>query len=76
MLRLKEHITGFIYDSTCGEIEKIFLTPINEDEAWDFLMDDDVLVTNENVNELFEITSPEQLDNNEEGLLVVMEWID
>jgi hypothetical protein len=76
MLKLKEHITGFIYDSTYGEIEKIFLTPINEDEAWDYLMDDDVLVTNENVNELFEITSAEQLDNNEEGLLVVMEWVD
>jgi hypothetical protein len=40
------------------------------------LGEDEVLVDNDSVNELFEITSKEGLENDVEGLNEVLEWID
>jgi hypothetical protein len=37
--------------------------------------DDYVFVYNENVNNLFEISSKEELENDEEGLSEVLEWV-
>ena len=75
MLKLKEHITGFIYDSCNGEIEKIFLTPVKDTDIV-LRSEDEMYIDNECVNDLFEIHSKEQLDNDEEGLNTVMEWVD
>jgi hypothetical protein len=37
--------------------------------------DDYVFIYNENVNNLFEISIPEQLEYDEEGLSEVLEWV-
>ncbi len=74
MLKLKEEFTGFIYDSENGYVKTVFTKPINAELV--LVDEDDMLVDNDNVNELFEITSKEGLENDVEGLNKVLEWVD
>ena len=74
MVKLKSEFTGFIYDSIYGSIKTVFTKPINAELM--LVDEDDMLVDNNNVNELFGITSKEGLENDEEGLNEVLEWVD
>jgi hypothetical protein len=74
MLKLKNEVTGFIYDSVYGSIKTVFTKPINAELM--LVDEDDMLIVNENVNELFEITSKDGLENDEEGLNEVLEWVE
>jgi hypothetical protein len=77
MVRLKPGITGFIYDSTYGCVEKVFtqtLTDIEMNAIDDVINENSVLFTsNEAINELFEFDH----DRAEfgEGLDEVIEWV-
>ncbi len=79
MLKLKENVTGFIYDSCYGHVTKIYTEPLSEEkiEIIDEVLDeDDVLFTdNESINDMFEISNKEDLENCEDGLSEVLEWI-
>ena len=74
MLKLKKEVKGFIYDSEIGNIVITF-TGRKGEEDWCNWGEDDVFVDNENVNELFEITSKEGLENDVEGLNKVLDWV-
>jgi len=74
MLKLKEGVTGFVYDSMYGTIIEICTEYVDIENI--VLNDDDyVFVYNENVNNLFEISSKEELENDEEGLSELLEWV-
>jgi hypothetical protein len=79
MLRFKENVYGFIYDSSFGNVKKIYNRQLNENEIElinEVISEDDVLLTNiEDVRELFEITSKEHLKSDEEGLNEVFDFI-
>jgi hypothetical protein len=78
MLKLKDNVTGFIYEGIHGYVKKTFNDNLTEKEIKGInrvLGEDDVLVDNDNVNELFEITSKEGLENDVEGLNEVLEWV-
>jgi hypothetical protein len=78
MLKLKDGVTGFIYENIHGYVKKIFNDNLTEQEIKGInrvLGDDEVLVDNDNVNELFEIISKEGLENDVEGLNEVLEWV-
>ena len=73
MLKLKENVFGFVYDSCHGTIVEVCTEYVDVENI--VLNDDDyVFVYNENVNNLFEISSKEDLENDEEGLSEVLEW--
>jgi hypothetical protein len=73
MLKLKENVNGFVYDSIYGTIVEVCTEYVDVENI--VLNDDDyVFVYNENVNNLFEISSKEDLENDEEGLSEVLEW--
>jgi hypothetical protein len=74
MLKLKDGVTGFIYEGIHGFVKTVFTKPINPGLM--LVNEDDVLVDNDNANELFEITSKEGLENDVEGLNEVLEWVD
>ena len=74
MLKLKEGVTGFVYDSMYGTIIEICTEYVDVENI--VLNDDDyVFVYNENVNNLFEISNKEELEYDEEGLSEVLEWV-
>ena len=73
MLKLKEGVTGFVYNTTHGFIKTSFTQPTMGMMLTD---EDDMFVDDENVNELFEIKSQEQLEQDDEGLSEVLVWID
>lgn len=80
MLVFKENVYGFVYDSQYGNVTQIFKTPLSEEtiniieESID--EDYDVLFTNiEDVREMFEITSKEDLEDDEEGFNDVLDFI-
>jgi hypothetical protein len=74
MLKLKDGVTGFVYDSMYGIIIEICTEYVDVENI--VLNDDDyVFVYNENVNNLFEISSKEELEYDEEGLSEVLEWV-
>jgi len=74
MLKLKEGVTGFIYDSVHGFVKTVFTKPINAELM--LIDEDDILFSNnEIVNELFEIDSKEDLEKDVEGLNEVLEWV-
>jgi hypothetical protein len=79
MLRFKENVYGFIYDSSFGNVKKIYNRQLNENEIElinEVISEDDVLLTNiEDVRELFEITSKEHLKSDEEGLNEVFDFV-
>ena len=78
MLRFKENVYGFIYDSSFGSVKKIYNRQLNENEIElinEVISEDDVLLTNiKDVRELFEITSKEHLTSDEEGLNEVFDY--
>ena len=74
MLKLKKEVKGFIYNSEIGNIVITF-TGKKGEKDWCNWGEDDVFVDNENVNELFEITSKEELENDIEGLNKVLDWV-
>jgi hypothetical protein len=73
MVKLKNNITGFIYESVHGYIKTIFTEPIS---SYLMIGKDDMLVNDENVNELFSFSSKEDLEDDVEGLIEVLEWVD
>ena len=80
MLVFKENVYGFVYDSQYGNVTQIFKTPLSEEtiniieESID--EDYDVLFTNiEDVRDMFEITSKEDLEDDEEGFNDVLDFI-
>ncbi len=79
MLVFKENVYGFVYDSSIGNVKKIYNKQLNENEIElinEILSEDDVLFTNiESVRELFEIESKEHLKSDEEGLNEVFDFI-
>ena len=78
MLKLKENVFGFIYDSIHGNVTKIFTEPLSREKIEminEIIDEDDVLfLDNETINVLFEILSKEDLEKDEEGLNQVLEW--
>jgi hypothetical protein len=79
MVKLKNGVTGFTYDSEYGNVQKIFTQPLTEKEIKlieKVLSEDDVLFTdNEDINDMFEIDCKEDLENDVEGLNEVLEWV-
>ena len=79
MVKLKNGVTGFTYDSEYGNVQKIFTQPLTEKEIKlieRVLSEDDVLFTdNEDINDMFEIDCKEDLENDVEGLNKVLEWV-
>jgi len=73
MIKFKENVTGFIYDSINGDIMDIFTKPISKKlKIVDY---DDVLFRSEDIEDLydmFNIQSKEDMKGWEE----VLEWID
>ena len=80
MVKLKNGITGFTYDSCHGNVQEIFTQPLTGKEIKlieRVLSEDDVLFTNnDSLNEMFEFDCKEDLENDVEGLSDVLEWVD
>jgi len=79
MLVFKENVYGFIYDSCLGCVKKIYNKQLNENEIEminEVLSEDDVLFVDiENCNDMFEILSIEDLNNDEEDLNEVFDFV-
>jgi len=79
MVKLKSEITGFIYENQFGTVTKTFTENFSDKELElisKVIGEYDMWIDNSNVNELFEIPSKESLENDEEGLNKVLEWVD
>jgi hypothetical protein len=76
MVRLKQGITGFIYDSSNGNIKNITTEEVDMKTIKQILDEDDVYITDQDADELFMFESNEQLQNSYEKLYEVLEWID
>ena len=80
MVKLKNGVTGFTYDSEYGNVQEIFTQPLTENEIKlieRVLSEDDVLFTsNSNLSDMFEFDSKEDLEKDVEGLNDVLEWVD
>jgi hypothetical protein len=80
MVKLKNGVTGFTYDSEYGNVQKIFTQPLTEKEIKlinEVICDDDILFTdNEDINSMFEFDCKEDLEKDVEGLNEVLEWVD
>ena len=75
MVKLKNEVTGFIYDSVYGYVKTVFNQPINENLI--LTSEDDVLFSdNETINEMLSFDCKEDLENDVEGLNEVLEWVD
>ena len=78
MLKFKEGVKGFIYDSSNDEIIKVFNRVLSADEAiliTEVIKDGSVLFEEEEViNEWFTVESEEDLLDSE--LNRVLDWID
>jgi len=73
MIKFKENVTGFIYDSINGDIMEIFTTKIPKN-IW-IVGEDNVLFVKEDINDIvdmFCIESKEDLN----GLEEVLEWVE
>jgi hypothetical protein len=80
MVKLKNGVTGFTYDSEYGNVQKIFTQPLTEKEIKlieRVLSEDDILFTsNDSLSDMFEFDSKEDLEKDVEGLNDVLEWVD
>jgi hypothetical protein len=80
MVKLKNRVTGFTYDSEYGNVQEIFNQPLTEKEIKlinKVLSEDDILFTdNEDINSMFEFECKEDLERDVEGLNEVLEWVD
>ena len=72
MLKLKDGVTGFVYCSINGYVKAVITRPISGEVVTG---GDDMFVDDDNVNELFEIKSQEQLEQSDEGLSDVLVWV-
>jgi|LauGreDrversion4_2_1035121.scaffolds.fasta_scaffold1401875_2 hypothetical protein len=73
MIKFKENVTGFIYDSINGDIMEIFTTKIPKN-IW-IVGEDNVLFVKEDINDIIDmfcIESKEDLN----GLEEVLEWVE
>ena len=79
MVKLKNGVTGFTYDSCYGNVQEIFTQPLTENEVKlinKVLSEDDILFTdNEDINSMFEFDCKEELLKDVEGLNEVIEWV-
>jgi hypothetical protein len=79
MVKLKNGVTGFTYDSCYGNVQEIFTQPLTENEVKlinKVLSEDDILFTdNEDINSMFEFDCKEDLLKDVEGLNDVIEWV-
>jgi len=77
MVKLKNEVKGFIYDTCHGQVKKVF-TELTEQEIKTInkvLSEDDMLITeSDNLNELFEFETEDQLKNDHESLNKVFMW--
>jgi hypothetical protein len=80
MVKLKNGVTGFTYDSCYGNVQEIFTQPLTEKEIKlieRVLSEDDILFTNnDSLSDMFEFDSKEDLEKDVEGLNDVLEWVD
>lgn len=76
MVRLKQGITGFVYDSSNGNIKNITTIEVDMKTIEQVLGEDEVYITDQDADELFMFESEEQLLNNPEQLHRVLEWIE
>ena len=78
MLKFKEGVFGFVFDSANDEIIKVFNRVLSSDEAiliMEVINDDSVLFEDEEViNEMFTVDCEEDLLDSE--LNRVLDWID
>jgi len=75
MVKFKENVMGFIYDSMNGDIMEIFTEPIPENirvYGEDIVLFDDI----ESVNDMFDFESKEDLESDEEGFNKILEWVE
>jgi hypothetical protein len=73
MVKFKENVMGFIYDSINGDIMEIFTTKIPKN-IW-IVGEDNVLFVKEDINDIIDmfcIESKEDLN----GLEEVLEWVE
>lgn len=82
MLKLKDGVTGFIYDSCHGMVTKVFYSDLTPDkiETINEVIDDDacLITNNEDVNGYFNFDVEEGKELvlcEEEGLNLVIEWV-
>ena len=77
MVKLKNEVKGFIYDTCYGQVKKVF-NDLTEQEIKTInkvLSEDDMLITeSDDLNELFEFETEEKLKNDTESLNKVLEW--
>lgn len=77
MVKLKNKVKGFIYDTCHGQVKKVF-TELTEQEIKTInkvLSEDDMLITeSDDLNELFEFETEDQLKNDHESLNKVFMW--
>ncbi len=80
MLVFKKNIFGFIYDSSIGNVEKVYNEPLTQREKemiWDVLDEDTCLLTQiEDCNDLFNIGTKDELMDDKEGLNEVFDFIE
>ena len=78
MLKFKEGVFGFVFDSANDEITKVFNRVLSSDEAiliMEVISDDSCLFEDEEViNEMFTVDCEEDLLDSE--LNRVLDWID
>ena len=78
MLKFKEGVFGFVFDSANDEITKVFNRVLSSDEAiliMEVISDDNCLFEDEEViNEMFTVECEEDLLDSE--LNRVLDWID
>ena len=75
MVKFKENVTGFIYDSMNGDIMEIFTEPIPDNirvYGEDIVLFDDI----ESINDLFDFESKEDLELDKEGFNTILEWVE
>jgi hypothetical protein len=75
MLVFKENVKGFIYDSVNGNVVNVFENELSKDKIdliYEVIDEDSILINDENIlNELFEINSKEELEEDIELINVV-----
>jgi hypothetical protein len=75
MVKFKENVTGFVYNTINGDIMEIFTEPIPDNirvYGEDILLFDDI----ESINDLFEFESKEDLESDKEGFNTILEWVE
>ena len=75
MVKFKENVTGFVYNTINGDIIEIFTEPIPDNirvYGEDILLFDDI----ESINDMFEFESKEDLESDEEGFNMILEWVE